>query len=144
MDSTSSPCKLHSPYKFQEVRRPDSPWTGTYARRNDAKCLLIVVFEALALFVADLNDCTNRSANPLVAGCNGAERMCLIVILVRNEVNSLDVNWAPLSETICCGSPNRANMSRSASIVEALVANFIETSSGHLLNIVKHREHSDS
>ena len=58
--------------------------------------------------------------------------MCLISFSVRNELNSLDVNWAPLSDTICC-SPNLANINRSASIVEALVAEFIGTTSGHLL-----------
>ena len=59
--------------------------------------------------------------------------MCLIPFEVTNELNSLDVNWAPLSDTICCGSPNLAKINRSALIVDVLVAESIGTTSGHLL-----------
>ena len=65
-------------------------------------------------FMALLNVCTNRSAWPFVEGWYGALRMCLMPLA---WLNSWDVNCAPLSETICSGSPYRANSACSASIV---------------------------
>ena len=55
-------------------------------------------------------DWTNLSASPFVEGMHGALRECLIPLTVINVANSSDVNWAPLSETMCSGTPNMENI----------------------------------
>ena len=43
--------------------------------------------------------------------------------------NSAEVNWGPLSVTICTGIPHQANIARSSSIVLSVVVSSIATTS---------------
>lgn len=53
-------------------------------------------FSASAARRACLNVCTKRSAFPFVAGCYGADLLCLIPLFLMNVLNSSDVNCGPL------------------------------------------------
>ena len=55
-------------------------------------------------------------------------------LLLIKFSNSIDVNCGPLSVTSWCGSPQRANISLSASIVLEVVVVSIITTSGHFEN----------
>ena len=76
-----------------------------------------------SIFIACLKVYTNHSARRMVRRTDFPFVSCL---------NSSEVNWGPLSDTICSGSPWLANKSLSTEVVFGVVVLTISRTSGHL------------
>ena len=64
-----------------------------YANKKFASFLLRQPAIFLLNFIACLNVCTKRSANPLLDRWYGAVLMCRIPFALKKSSNSFDVNW---------------------------------------------------
>ena len=104
-----------------------------YLSKNALSFWFIDVESDSADLIACLNDCTKRSASPLVLGWNGADVMWRMPLDFKNSFISWEMNCGPLSDTISLGIPNRAKSMRNMLIVAEAVVEFIWNTSGHLL-----------
>ena len=55
--------------------------------------------------MASLKVRTNLSASPFDVGWYGNEQECLMPLVLVKSLKSAEVNWGPMSETICSGMP---------------------------------------
>ena len=78
-----------------------------------------------------LTICKALSASPFEAGWYGAEVVCLMPLLLRNDSNSSLTKPVPLSVTIISGRPNYANIVRSSSMTEFDDVEGVHTASIH-------------
>lgn len=88
-----------------------------YANRKLLMHLLIVELVACLHFILFLKVWTKHSASPFVDGWYVALKLCLMVLALQNDLNSGEVNYVPLSDTICSGIPCVANIFINAFIV---------------------------
>ena len=98
--------------------------------RNLAK--LCVIDELPSVLKCSLNVWTKRSAGPFDLGWYGATSVCFIPFCFIQSANCREVNCGPLSLTNCIGTPYRANIYLSLSIVDSLVTLGIISTSSHL------------